>query len=289
MPNQPSRPSFRPAFESLEQRTLLTAGGLVPPVVSTTAVTKSGGTHPVVSPPAAPAPVVVSSPAVPKSGGTHPVVTPPATSAPVAANDTYRVTTHTTLTVPPLLGVLVNDTGHKLDALRVTAPGHGTLTLRQNGSFVYSPQAGFTGTDSFTYVAKDGAVSSNVATVTLQVAAPAQVEGVTLNRDGNGQVTGLTVTFSEVVTFDATSLLNSPFRLIRGNGRGLAVPFRVSSSVVNGQTVAVLTVSGPYSTLPPSPYTLTVLGAKVTYGIGQFLDGDGNGTQQGNFAFAFSV
>ncbi len=44
-----------------------------------------------------------------------------------------------------------------------------TLTLSANGSFVYTPTAGYSGADSFTYVANDGLLNSNVATVAIQV------------------------------------------------------------------------------------------------------------------------
>src|SRR5207245_2518026 len=48
-------------------------------------------------------------------------------------------------------------------------PTHGTLTLNANGSFTYTPAANFNGADSFTYTANDGALGSNVATVSLTI------------------------------------------------------------------------------------------------------------------------
>ena len=36
-----------------------------------------------------------------------------------------------------------------------------TLTLNATGSFTYTPAAGYTGADSFTYAASDGTLSSN--------------------------------------------------------------------------------------------------------------------------------
>src|SRR5262249_35049275 len=73
-------------------------------------------------------------------------------------------------------GVLVNDqdaNGDALTARLVTGPAHGTLDLRNDGSFVYRPNVNFVGADSFTYQASDGIFESNVATVTLIVAPPA--------------------------------------------------------------------------------------------------------------------
>ena len=71
-------------------------------------------------------------------------------------------------------GVLGNDTdpdGDPLTAALVTGPSHGTLTLNGNGSFTYTPAGNFTGSDSFTYRASDGTLTSNPATVTITVTA----------------------------------------------------------------------------------------------------------------------
>lgn len=46
---------------------------------------------------------------------------------------------------------------------------NGTLTLNADGSYSYTPAAGFVGADSFNFIANDGTVDSNTATVTLNV------------------------------------------------------------------------------------------------------------------------
>ncbi|NJO83673.1 MAG: cadherin-like domain-containing protein, partial [Blastochloris sp.] len=48
-------------------------------------------------------------------------------------------------------------------------PAHGTLTLNPDGSFTYTPDAGFDGVDQFTYRAGDGYDPSALATVTINV------------------------------------------------------------------------------------------------------------------------
>ena len=72
--------------------------------------------------------------------------------------------------------MLANDTdpqpGTSLTAQLVSGPSHGTLTLNTDGSFTYTPTAGFSGTDSFTYMANNGQGTSNVATVTLAPDSP---------------------------------------------------------------------------------------------------------------------
>jgi VCBS repeat-containing protein len=52
----------------------------------------------------------------------------------------------------------------------VVAAAHGTVTNNDDGTLTYTPDAGFSGTDSFSYVANDGQADSNVASVTVTVA-----------------------------------------------------------------------------------------------------------------------
>jgi len=92
-------------------------------------------------------------------------------SAPVAHEDTYNATQGLTLTVAAP-GVLANDTdvdGDAIFALLVSAPAHGALTLNADGSFVYTPAAGFAGADSFTYRASDVSAQSIPVLVTINV------------------------------------------------------------------------------------------------------------------------
>ncbi len=61
--------------------------------------------------------------------------------------------------------------GDPLTYAIVTAPSHGTLS-GSGGSRIYTPNAGFSGTDSFTFTAHDGTVDSNVARITITVQPP---------------------------------------------------------------------------------------------------------------------
>ena len=94
--------------------------------------------------------------------------------APTAVADDYTVNEDTPLTVAAA-GVLLNDTDPDSNPLTVatprpvSGPSNGTLTLNANGSFTYTPNADFFGTDSFTYKASDGSLDSSVATVTITV------------------------------------------------------------------------------------------------------------------------
>jgi VCBS repeat-containing protein len=100
-------------------------------------------------------------------------VAAPYVHGPAATADTFSTNADTTLTVQNA-GVLANDSddqGHALTASMVTQPAHGTCSFQSNGSFVYVPSPGFSGTDTFTYAASDGAVSSAATAVSLSVVA----------------------------------------------------------------------------------------------------------------------
>ena len=92
-------------------------------------------------------------------------------SAPKAVNDAYTVARGGTLAVDAP-GVLANDTdadGDALSATVVTKPKHGRWTFERTGEFTYTAQAGYTGTDTWTYKVSDGDVESAPATVSIKV------------------------------------------------------------------------------------------------------------------------
>src|SRR5258708_3481433 len=88
-----------------------------------------------------------------------------------AVDDSYSTVEGTSLTVAPP-GVLGNDSGASgiaLMAVLVSSPAHGMLQLNADGSFTYTPNAGYTGPDSFTYQAATASLTSNVANVSIKV------------------------------------------------------------------------------------------------------------------------
>lgn len=93
-----------------------------------------------------------------------------------AVNDTYSAVSPNNI----IDNVLSNDNfpadGETYTASLVTAPSAGTLVLNPDGTFTYTPPAGFSGgTITFTYQVIDNGyapATSNVATVTLNYSAP---------------------------------------------------------------------------------------------------------------------
>ena len=94
--------------------------------------------------------------------------------APVSTEDAYAATEDEVLSIDATGGVLANDAdidGDKLSVRLVDEPSHGTVTVAENGSFVYTPEPNFQGEDGFTYVASDGQIETEVASVTIMVEA----------------------------------------------------------------------------------------------------------------------
>ena len=96
-------------------------------------------------------------------------------NAPVAQADDFTGQENTVIT-----GNLLSDNGHGKDSgpagdtLRIAAStiktAHGgTVVENANGSFTYTPAAGFAGADSFTYTLKDGTGQTSTGTATIDV------------------------------------------------------------------------------------------------------------------------
>ncbi|MBU1775847.1 MAG: tandem-95 repeat protein [Gammaproteobacteria bacterium] len=90
--------------------------------------------------------------------------------APVAADATVTTLEDTSLVVD--LRTYATDVDSTVvTAQIVNGPAHGTLVANADGTFTYTPDANYNGADSFTYLVNDGALDSNIATVTLGITA----------------------------------------------------------------------------------------------------------------------
>ena len=70
------------------------------------------------------------------------------------------------------IAVLANDEGSGLTVTSYGAPAFGTLVLNPDQSFTYTPQAGFAGTDGFSYTIGDQAGATATGQVTIGVTRP---------------------------------------------------------------------------------------------------------------------
>ncbi|MCA9266307.1 MAG: cadherin-like domain-containing protein, partial [Planctomycetales bacterium] len=100
------------------------------------------------------------------------------------------------LTVAVESGVIANDAPAgtpDLSVLLVTSTTHGNLSLATDGSFTYSPDAGFYGSDHFSYLLADGLLSGGMATVELVVSESMLGDA---NRDGQVDSTDFDIWFA---------------------------------------------------------------------------------------------
>src|SRR5262245_60727153 len=91
---------------------------------------------------------------------------------PLAVADSYGLIHDHSLSVASP-GVLGNDSspgGKALSAVLQADVQHGTLGLNSNGSFTYTPAAGYVGSDGFSYKAFNGSAYSDLVEVGLTVA-----------------------------------------------------------------------------------------------------------------------
>ncbi|HEY5312350.1 MAG TPA: cadherin-like domain-containing protein, partial [Pirellulales bacterium] len=182
------------------------------------------------------------------------------------------------------VNVLANDTsgsGQPLSAILVSGPQHGALTLNADGTFSYTPNAGFVGTDSFQYEANDGAQNSNVATISLTVApqnqAPSFTAGPTESAPVNSGpqsianwATGISAgppsESNQILTFSTTnnnSALFSTQPTVTANG---TLDFTPAPGATGTATVTVTlmdnggTANGGQDWYTAPPFTITITG-----------------------------
>lgn len=105
------------------------------------------------------------------------------TVTPTAGNDVLQTPANTSLAISPktLTG---NDTGSGLTVTGATPPRHGTVTKAADGTLVYTPSAGWSGTDTFTYTVTDASGQTATATVTVLVGAVATPDQGTTTTNG---------------------------------------------------------------------------------------------------------
>jgi hypothetical protein len=122
-------------------------------------------------------------------------------AAPVATNDGYTTPYQTALNVSAP-GVLGNDSGMSLTVQTWGTASHGTVSGNSDGSFTYTPNAGYAGSDSFTYTATDPFSRTSGATVNLTVSNPS---GPVANTDSysTGYETALNVAAPGVLGNDS--------------------------------------------------------------------------------------
>jgi Bacterial Ig domain/FG-GAP-like repeat/Matrixin/FG-GAP repeat/PKD domain len=229
------------------------------------------------------------------TGGTVGSITAPAgDTKPLVFAHGYSVLDNGTLSVA-VNGVLANAVsanGQSLTAMLASGPAHGTLSLKADGSFTYTPTANFVGSDSFTYQAKgsDGTLSV-AAPVTIQVAyhfsgflAPLNSNiAMALNRtvpikfqltDANGK------SISSLGAVTSLQVLNAQGQNVLSNGGSTTLRVSGNQSLANWDTKGL--PAGTYtvalSLADGTPYAQSVTLSKNGSNAALVVDGSGAAT-----------
>ncbi len=120
-----------------------------------------------------------------------------ANESPSVSGDAYSLDEDGVLTIAAAEGLLVNDSdpeGGPLSVSLITMPEHGQLILNEDGSFVYTPDADYYGTDSFVYRASDGTLGAQ-GTVDFSIFATPDAP-VAVDDDGLEATDGTPTAFS---------------------------------------------------------------------------------------------
>jgi len=190
--------------------------------------------------------------------------TPPTgNTAPVAVNDSYSTNQDTQLNVTAP-GVLSNDSDIDNDPLTsalVSGVNNGSLTLNADGSFSYTPNTGYTGSDSFTYKASDGSAQSADTTVTITVNA--------VGGNNSPVATGDSYTVDQ----DTTLTVNAPGVLSNDSDPDAEDSITAVQDSSAGNGIAVLNADGSFSYTPNAAYSGT---DSFTYHAVDNSDADSN-------------
>ncbi|PWN07633.1 hypothetical protein DDZ15_05090 [Rhodohalobacter mucosus] len=110
---------------------------------------------------------------------------------PVANDDSYTTRPGTDLIVDAATGLLANDTdpdGDPLTVQSIEAPANGVINIATDGSFTYTPDAGFAGTETLTYTITDGTATAT-GIVTIEVNDPTPTSITVSVQNGSPRIT----------------------------------------------------------------------------------------------------
>jgi hypothetical protein len=211
--------------------------------------------------------------------------------APFLSSDFVPVRPNVATTTYPLSGDSDAD-GDTLSLVSVTQPGHGTAT-KQGDTVVYTPTAGFTGSDFFFYTATDGthqstaSVSLDVATSTPpfvssdtaftkpgQAVATYPLSGDTDSEGDTLSVTGITQPANGTASLAGDVVTYTPNAGFTGTDTYNYTATDGSTSRTATVTIFVDTSTGPS---PVDESVETVAGHPIkTYPLSQDFDPDGD-------------
>ncbi|MCL2333022.1 MAG: Ig-like domain-containing protein [Actinomycetia bacterium] len=150
-------------------------------------------------------------------------------ATPQANNDSAT----TPINTPVSGNALTNDVGTGITVTNHSPANHGTVSINPDGTYIYTPASGYTGTDSFSYVITDSVGQTSTATVTINVDALPMAGDDTNHTSINTPVSGTT----------------------RTNDSGAGITSALRSQATNG--TATVNPDGSYTYTPRPGFTGT--------------------------------
>ena len=186
-----------------------------------------------------------------------------------------------------------------LSYIIVAQPTHGTLVLKNDHTYTYTPVANYNGSDSFTFKVNDGTTDSNTATVTITVNSLNDVPVVndtSVNVDEDNTLTGtLTATDADgdTLTFSKAGNPAHGTVTVSSNGSYTYTPaanyngsdsftFKVNDGTVDSSTATVLITVNSVNDVP------TVSNASVSMNEDNVLNGTLTATDADGDTLTFS-
>ena len=219
--------------------------------------------------------------------GTVNVTVTSVNDGPTAANDTAQTDAGVAVTI----SVLANDsaapdTGETLSVTATTTPANGTVAIVGGTAVRYTPNAGFSGTNVFTYTVSDGNGGTATATVTITVR---PVAGVPVLNVGTGAIA---VHYGDAVALNVSATdSNTPLTTLRFTATGLpsgvtftdnrngTARFAGKANVAAGvYTVTVRVTDGPNAVTKPVTITVGKESATLVWNENYWADSGSDNT-----------
>ncbi len=217
------------------------------------------------------------------------LVTGSVKATPIIVDDSYNCIGNIGITVPANIGLLVNDVSPTNSAMTVTtintAGTQGAVAVNPDGSFTFTPNAGYTGTTTFTYTASNGDFA-RTATVSIVVSAPIWFVNNAAASNGDGTLASPFKDWSNFATANALTgatdpAANQTIFVYSGTYTGAATLKAGQKVLGQGATVGLASFAGAtvqsYTNTLPSTSgtkpTLTSSGITITLNSNNTLRG----------------